>query len=392
VKAHICFVVSAPGTYNAFLAPHVALLRQAYTVTAIGNLRAASFDLDPPIDVIAAPIERRIAPLRDLRALLALWTVFRRRRFNIVHSVTPKAGALAMCAARLAGVPVRIHCFTGQVWATRTGLGRACLRAVDRLTARLATHVLVDSPSQREFLLTNRVVDSRKSLVLASGSICGVNVARFRPDAAARSAIRQSAGVPDEAILFLYVGRLNKDKGVTDLARAFTRLAERHDLAYLAYVGPDEESMKREIESISSPCAGRVRILGMTDRPEAWMAAADVLCLPSYREGFGQVAIEASACGVPVVASRIYGVVDAVNDGRTGLLHAAGDIDALQRHMETLLLNPDMRRAFGDAGRARVLKEFSTERVTHALLDYYTELGCTSAPTAGRVERSLQSL
>ena len=115
----------------------------------------------------------------------------------------------------------------------------------------------------------------------------------------------------------------------------------------------------------------RVRWSDHTDRPEDTMAAADVFCLPSYREGFGQVALEAAATGLPVIASRIYGIVDAVLDGETGLLHPPADADALRAHMETLLLEPDLRRKLGGAGRSRSLRDFSAQRVTQALVEFY---------------------
>jgi glycosyltransferase involved in cell wall biosynthesis len=297
--------------------------------------------------------------------------LFTAHRFRVVHSVTPKAGLLAMLAAWLARVPVRIHTFTGQVWATRRGTGRMLLRAMDRLIARLATHVLVDSPSQRDFLIGSGVVSAGKASVLANGSICGVDAERFRPDAAARTRIRNEAGVRDDAILFLYLGRLSRDKGVLDLARAFAGLATQHTSAHLALVGPDEEGLRDRIGDIVGKFANRVSVRHFTARPEQSMAGADVFCLPSYREGFGQVAIEAAATGLPVIASRIYGIVDAVVEGETGLLHAPADVEALRSHMETLMLRPDLRRRLGEAGRARALRDFSAERVTRALLEYY---------------------
>jgi glycosyltransferase involved in cell wall biosynthesis len=126
------------------------------------------------------------------------------------------------------------------------------------------------------------------------------------------------------------------------------------------------------IQEIVAPLSVRSDC-GLDDGPKR-IAAADVFCLPSYREGFGQVAVEAAACGLPVVASRIYGVVDAVLEGQTGLLHSPGDTEALHRHMQTLLQDSGLRRALGDAGRARVLRDFSEERVTRALLGYYGEI------------------
>jgi glycosyltransferase involved in cell wall biosynthesis len=248
------------------------------------------------------------------------------------------------------------------------------LRAIDRLIARCATHILVDSRSQREFLLANRVVSSTKSTVLANGSMCGVDGGRFRPDNVVRRRIRGETRIPEDAVVFLYLGRLRKDKGVLDLAPAFTRLAPRCASAYLALVGPDEDGLLRRIEEIVAPYVDRVRIVDYTDRPEDYMAAADVFCLPSYREGFPQVVIEAAAVGLPVVASRIYGVVDAVADGETGLLHPPADVEALRAHMETLLRQPELRRHFGSAGHSRALRDFSAERVTRALLEYYADV------------------
>jgi glycosyltransferase involved in cell wall biosynthesis len=125
------------------------------------------------------------------------------------------------------------------------------------------------------------------------------------------------------------------------------------------------------MEATLSRCVQRVRWIGHTDRPEDYLAAADIFCLPSYREGFGQVALEAAAAGLPVVASRIYGIVDAVVDRETGLLHPPADVEALRSHMETLLLQPDLRRKLGGAGRSRALRDFSAQRVTQALLEFY---------------------
>jgi glycosyltransferase involved in cell wall biosynthesis len=320
------------------------------------------------------PIERRISPLRDLWALLCLMRHFKRHRFDVVHSVTPKAGLLSMAAAWLVRVPVRIHTFTGQVWATRRGAMRIILRAMDQLIAGCATHVLVDGRSQREFLIENGVVSAAKSTVLANTSHCSVDPKRFRPDRAARGRVRTALGVPEDAVLFLYLGRLSRDKGVLDLAAAFVPLAARNLSACLLVVGPDEDGLQRPMEELLSRFAQRVHWVGYTLNPEAYMAAADVLCLPSYREGFGQVLIEASAAGIPVIATRIYGVIDAVVEGETGLLYPPGDVATLREHMEALASAPGLRQRFGDAGRVRALRDFAQERVTSALIEYYSLL------------------
>jgi glycosyltransferase involved in cell wall biosynthesis len=372
-RQRICFAVSSPLTIRAFLAKHIAVLSERFDVSVIVNADPGTLAAEAPAHFFRIPIVRAISPLRDAWAGLRLFFFFRRQRFAAVHSVTPKAGLLAMTTAWLARVPVRVHTFTGQVWATRKGPMRALLRAMDRAIARSATAVLVDSRSQREFLVANGVVEPSKAEVLGAGSICGVD-GRFRPDPAARSRVRTEIGMPGDAVVFLFLGRLSRDKGVIDLARAFAALAKNHPSAHLVVAGPDEEGLSSLIEEIVGACRERYRRVGFTDKPEEFMAAADVFCLPSYREGFGQVAIEASAAELPVVASRIYGVTDAVAERETGLFHAPGDVEGLREAMQTLLEQPGLRRSLGRAGRARALREFSAERVTRALLEYYLKL------------------
>jgi glycosyltransferase involved in cell wall biosynthesis len=373
LKPRLCFVVSSPLTVRAFLAPQVGALAERFDVSLVAHAQPGAF-AGLPARFFPVAIERRIAPLADLRALGALVALFRRERFDLVHSVTPKAGLLAMLAARLARVPLRLHTFTGQVWATREGASRALLRSLDGVIAACATQVLVDSRSQRDFLVDSGVVSAAKSAVLANGSICGVDGERFRPDAAARAKVRASLGVPADAVLLVYVGRLSRDKGLLDLAAAFAGMAERFPAARLAFVGPDEEGLRAQVGGSLERWASRVHWIDETSRPQDYLAAADVFCLPSYREGFGQSTLEAAACGLPVVASRIYGVVDAVVDGETGLLHPAGDVAALRAHLETLASEAGLRQRLGEAGRRRALRDFSSAQVTQALLQCYAGL------------------
>lgn len=360
----------------AFLAPHFLVLQNDYVLSVVANTQDTGLlrRLGVDVDIDSAPIERAIRPLRDLRALWSLYRLFRRQGFDAVHSITPKAGLLAMLAAWLARVPVRVHWFTGQVWATRTGLGRWGLKLADRLIATLATHALVDSSSQRDFLLGEGVLDSRRVEVLADGSVCGVDGERFRPNANARASVRTELGIPNTAVLLLYLGRLNRDKGIADLAAAFASLVSRFPDLWLLLVGPDEESIQARVQTICTACPERVRFAGFTDRPERFMAAADIFCLPSYREGFGSSVIEAAACGVPAVASRIYGLTDAVREGETGLLHPPGDIAALTVQIERLVDNAILRRDMGEVARMRALRDFSQTRLTGALRNFYVNV------------------
>ena len=234
--------------------------------------------------------------------------------------------------------------------------------------------MLADSASQREFLIAQGIVAATNSAVLAQGSSCGVDTARFRPDAAARERIRRRHGIPPDAIVFLYLGRINRDKGLLDLAHAFAEIGAKHADAHLLLVGPDEGNLRAALTTAAADCAARLHSAGLTDRPQEYFAAADVCCLPSYREGFPTTILEAAAAGLPAVASRIYGITDAVVDGETGLLFEPSDVRQLALSMRTLAGDAGLRIRMGQTARERALRDFSSTVVTAALLEYYEKL------------------
>lgn len=372
MKATVCFVVSSPLTLRAFLAPHIATAQQRYAVTVVANAGGGgSRPVVPDAEFVSLPIVRHIAPLHDIRALAQLVLLFKRSRFAAVQSVTPKAGLLAMLAGLLSRVPVRIHIFTGQVWVTRSGMARWLLKLMDRVIAGCATHVLVDSPSQRAFLIAEGVVSAEHSRVLAKGSICGVDASRFKPDPQARSEWRAKLEIREDSVVFIFLGRLNRDKGVLDLATAFARLAPTDDKLRLLVVGPDEDGMQDAMRRVLGGAAAQADFVGDTDRPEQCLAAADVFCLPSYREGFGATIIEAGACGIPAIGSRIYGITDAIEEGVTGLLFEPGRIEALTDCMRRLASDPALRRAMGERARAIALRDFPVSAITGELQRLY---------------------
>ena len=376
MKRKVCMVVASEMTLRTFLVGQLVAMQARYDLTVVVNTANSAIleDLGVIAKLQALPIERAIAPLADLRCLVGLIRLMRTERFDLVHSMTPKAGLLAMVAAWIAGVPVRIHTFTGQVWATRTGVARTALKWLDKIMARAATFVLADSQSQRSFLAGERVVSASKIAVLANGSVTGVDATRVRPDLMRRRIVRVSLGIPMTDVVLLFVGRINRDKGVMDLARAFAILADHRADIRLLVVGPDEAGLTPAIRNACRRHLARLHFCEYTDAPEDFMMASDVLCLPSYREGFGTVIIEAGAAGLPAVASRIYGVIDAVVDGKTGLLHEPRDVDELAGQLERLISRPELRRSLAAEARTRAVRDFSQSRITSAVLDVYSRL------------------
>lgn len=350
--------MTSPLALRAFLPGHIQRsLRDASVAVCVNRKESdvtVDLDLGEKVVMIDVEIRRKISPIHDLRALYKLISLYRKLKFDAVITLTPKGGLLGMLAARLAGNRVRIHWFTGQVWATKTGISRFVLKLMDGFIAGCATHLLADSASQREFLIQNRVVSSSRITVLGSGSISGVDTSRFRPDSALRRATREELGISQDSLCLLYVGRMKREKGIPELLRAFRELREEFADLSLILAGPDEENLFPEANEKG------LHVIGYTKQVEKYMASADIFCLPSHREGFGSVLIEAASAGITAVASRIYGISDAVVDGETGLLHEAGNHTDLCRCLRKLLIDGDLRTGMAERARLRAHKEFSS--------------------------------
>lgn len=370
-KKRLCVVVSSPMTAKYFLLPHLASLASEYEITLVANFSQHSADY---FGLLAVRIKhlrlvRRVRPFLDVIAVVRLWRLLRWGRFDAVISVTPKAGLVAAVAAFLAGVPTRIHWFTGQVWATSRFPARGILKAVDRLIVRLITSGLVDGPSQLHYLRDQGIEQRQKLDVLLKGSISGVNPDRFKADGETRTRVRNELGIPAESPLILCIGRVTRDKGVLDLAYAFAQL-RKNLKAELLFVGPDEGALSSEIERIVASSGKRVTILPETDSPEKYFCAADLLCVPSYREGFGTAVLEGAACGLPSIVSDVYGLKDSSVPGRTGLSYPVGNREKLVEALSRLAASSSLRASMGEEGRAYALGHFSQQDIVREFSVY----------------------
>lgn len=362
-RRSFAIAVTIPTTARAFLMGLIKMLSREYDVFLLSNFSSDAADdflemvPEGRLQLVHVPFARKPSLWIDIYSWWLVFRHLRRMKPHIVQSLMPKTGLIVMTAALAARLPRRVHIFTGQVWATRRGWQRTALKAMDRLIALSATNVLADSLSQRDFLIANSI--ARRIEVLGDGSLTGVDIERFRPNADAARAVCDDLSISPDAIIFGFMGRLNRDKGVLDLVSAFAsvRLVQP---AILILVGPDEEGMAARIKEGWPELASRIRIVGSTDRPEDWFPAFDVCCLPSYREGFPTTILEAAACEVPALASRVYGLTDAVDEGRTGILHPPGDISAIAAGIERLAADPARRRALGQSARERVERKFSS--------------------------------
>ena len=330
-------------------------------------------NLSSKVGLINLPIERNINIFLDLRVLFLLISIFYRNSFSLVHSVSPKAGLLTSIAAWITRIPNRLHTFTGQVWATKKGVNRQFLKLLDKVIVILNTVILVDSFSQQEFLIKENVVPKDYSMVLGRGSIGGVDINQFQPSTIHRNFIRKQLNIQDDCVIFLFVGRLKKEKGVFELVEAFKNICENNDNVALLIVGPDEEGLRQELFSKLGSCKELVKFIDFTKTPEKFMAASDIFVLPSYREGFGNVIIEAACCGLPSIGSNIYGLSDAIKSEETGLLTPARSFKFLEKAMLKLIDNK-LRNEMGLNARKRAIANFSHESITLKILQLYKGL------------------
>jgi glycosyltransferase involved in cell wall biosynthesis len=378
----IARIATVPYTMVAHLKSQIAHIRQqgarVYAVASDEPEMATLEELDG-VRCIPLDIPRAISPWRDLRAFIGLYRFFRRERIQIAHSTTPKAGLLTALAAFAAGVPVRLHTFTGQPWVTMSGSKRWLARASDKLIGRLNTRCYADSPSQKGFLISQGIVGGHRLSVIGAGSLAGVDVRRFDPDrfpARQRNAVRRSIGIPDGAPVLLFVGRITRDKGIDELLAAYAAIKQTGSPAHLVIVG-NFDNASGTGGAISRSDIARLpdaHIVDYTDNPESFFSIADILCLPSYREGFGTVVIEAAAMGVTMVGTNIYGLSDAVVDGETGLLVPVKDAGALAQAMAKLLNDQGLRARMAEAARQRTLALFDAERVNDLVVREYADL------------------
>lgn len=372
MKKKVCFIVATPITAKAFLLKHFEYLSHDFDVYLVANFKdeVANSFLSPYLKEIKnIRIERNISIFKDIETLFSLSRYFKEMQFDAIHTVTPKAGLIGILAAKLAGIKVRIHIFTGQVWHTKKGFFKIFLKNLDRITVYCSTHILVDGESQRQFLIQNKIIKEGNSNVLGKGSISGVDTDKFIPNKEIRDKYRADLHITNE-VVFLFLGRMNVDKGILDLAHSFSKLNNKFSNSILVFVGPDEENLRPKVEKI---CNNTIAVIfyGATSSSQNVLQIADVFCLPSYREGFGTSIIEASLLELPIISSDTYGLLGTIIENETGLHHQVASVDSIFEQMEKLMIDEDLRKKLGVNGRRYVLENFSAEMVSQNWVDFY---------------------
>ncbi|HYI32401.1 MAG TPA: glycosyltransferase family 4 protein [Glaciibacter sp.] len=344
------------------------LVDQGWEVHVVSNAgpRLSLLAQQPHVHTYPLHMKREPHLVHDLRSLWRWIAVLHRIQPDAVSVGTPKAGLLGSIAALLTNVPVRVYMLRGLRLETSRGVRRLLLLLAERMTMWCATHVLSISPSLRARSVELGLAPSAKIRVLGRGSSNGTDTAEFDSSRFTRRELddaRSEIGLAADLPLVGYVGRLTRDKGLFVLADALEELASRGVRCQLIVVGGVDDKTGQDalirLRSLPVPVA----VTGHVASPALHYALMDVLALPSYREGFGNVVIEASSSGIPVVVSDATGVVDAVLRGQTGLVAGVGDPIALADNLQTLILDPRLAEEMGENGRRWVTTHFDRQVV-----------------------------
>jgi len=375
---HIVVGVTSPQTCLVLSGRLRALREAGFRVTLVsapGELLRSTAAIEG-VGFVEIPMKRAIAPLSDLVALLRLCRLLRRIQPDLVEFSTPKAGFLGSLAAWLCGVPVRVYLLRGLKLETTRGIKRRILLAAERLAAAWVQAVVCNSESLRTEALALGIAPAAKLRVLGDGSSHGVDVERFAPGT---SEVRSQLGIPEGAPVLGFVGRLTRDKGVPELIDAFGRILRAEPEARLMLVGwfdDAEDALDAGLRAriLAHP---QIHYLGMVADVAPYYRAMDVLVLPTWREGFPNVVLEAAATGIPAVTTLSTGSRDAVLPEVTGLLVPPGYPEAVCEAVLKLIRNPEQSHGMGQAARAWVIEHYLNERVLERTVAFYRNLLAT---------------
>ena len=362
----IVLIANTSNFFNVFMLNHIKQLSKKYELfICCKDADKLKEKIPSNVSLININFKRGISLFHDISAFFIMLFFFLKKRPNLSISFTPKIGFMVALASFATRTPNRIHWFTGQIWVKKKGFVRMFYKLIDRLIFSLSHNVLIDSFSQRNFLIMEKIVSPNKSTVLHKGSVGGVDVLKFRFNKQKRIRLRKQYSISKNTFVFLYLGRVNKDKGIAELIEAFQKIKKNLDVL-LIFVGTIEDAKLTHLLKNKK----KILYFKYTNNPEDWFSTADILCLPSHREGFGTVVIEAASCAIPTLCSNIYGLHDAVINNKTGFFHEVGSIDDIKKKMLYIIKNKKLVKGYGISARKKILTDFEQSVITKRLLSF----------------------
>lgn len=374
-------ITTVPDSLRGMLAGQLKFMSDKYEVIAVSSdsVLLNEVQIHEEIKVIPVNMSRIISPIKDLKALIQLYFLFKNENPFIVHTHTPKAGILGMMAAKLAGVPHRLHTVGGLPLLVTHGNKRKLLNAVEKATYWFATVVFPNSFGLKDIIIEHNFCCSSKLKVLGNGSSNGINTAYFDPSLypeEKKQQLKDNAGIAKNDFVFIFVGRLVSDKGINELINAFKRLNKEVSSLKLLLVGPFESHLDPLDKNTRIEIKNNSGILnmGLQDDVRPYLAMADILVFPSYREGFPNVVMEAGAMGLPSIVTDINGCNEIVKDHINGWIIPVKDEEAIYDKMKYCLENPDQVVKVANNSRELITSRYEQKIIWEALLEEYHKL------------------
>ena len=318
-------------------------------------------------------MSRTISPLADFKAFKEISTIIKDGNFDIVQYVTPKAALLGSLASWRAKVPVRLYLMWGLYYVTQTGFKKFMFKTIEKIVCKCSTAIAPDSKGNVKLAVEEGLCKADKIGIVGHGSANGVDTEKFNPDKLSDDGkrIRKELNIPDQAKVFGCVAAIVGDKGVNELIEAFDIVSKSNPEAYLLYIGQTTEKDPVK-DSTLETMKNNTKIihLGWQTEPEKYLAAMDIFVLPTYREGFGVVNIEASAMALPVISTDVPGPQESIINGETGILVPAKKVEPLAEAMKDLIGRPLYAKKLGVAGRKRVQEFYEQKKLWQLIIEH----------------------
>lgn len=373
-KKKICYVTTIASTLESFVLPVAEYLTE-HTDFEIYMICSGdeSFQKKLPKGVKYIPVTmKRGISFDGISAMFQMIKIFKREKFDLVQYSTPNASLYASLAAKIAGIPVRLYCQWGIAYVGFSGLKRKIFKTIEKTVCSLSTWIEPDSFGNLKFSHMEGLYPEEKGSVIWNGSASGVSLKKFNFSHKEewRKKKRKELGIPEDAFVYGFIGRITGDKGINELFEAFQSILEKNPDTYLILVGNAEKS-----ESVNPDLYAwakdekHVIFCGYSNVVEQYVSAMDVYVLPSYREGFGSAVVEAEAMGVPVIVTNIPGPTDAMIKDKTGLVVEKADVLSLQKAMEQTYSDKSLYSLLGTAGEKFARECFEQQKLFEYILE-----------------------
>lgn len=375
-------ITTVPQSLRTLLCGQLRFMREnGYDVIGVSSPGEALEDVRnrEQINTVAIKMTRTITPLKDVIALFKLILLFRKEKPNIIHTHTPKAGLLGMIAGKFCGVPNRLHTVAGMPLLVATGNRKRLLSLMEKMTYRFATKVYPNSYGLKKIILKDSFTNCRKLKVIGNGSSNGIDTSFFDPRQVNQEKtenLRQHLGIAENSFVYLFVGRLVKDKGINELVEAFKNISRIKPSAHLVLVGSSEKELDPLSEQTEREMASNLRIhaVGFQKDVRQYFGMADVLVFPSYREGFPNVVMQAAAMQLNCIVSDINGCNEIIEDDVNGWVVPAKSTSELENKMQWCVENQEISRRMGLIGREKMVSGYERQFIWNEMLKEYNSL------------------